>query len=605
MFLVATPIIFLAAFASCIAITQALRHRPLGLAAALAAALLVCLETLLLNALSVFQAVGRPGLMIGNVVIVATGFLVLRWRRGSFPGLRWPHGASRPWLLPVAAIGLLAAVSAAAYRPNNWDSMTYHLARVAHWYQNHSVFPYPSNVSRQLALSPGAEHLLLVLQVLAGSDAYANMLQFGAWVVVVAVAPAMARSFGAPRRVAPWGALLVAAAPMALLQASSTQNDLVAAAMSVAMVVASLPFLHRRRRWTPADVALLLAAVTGGLLVKPTSLVAAAPFLAWGLLRTARDLGSAATWRRLLPAGLALALALGAIGPSLQARRASHQIGDVLKPFLYAGADDLGDRAVNSIRGALRNIPISGKLADRLSPPQTIGCDRANSLCTQYNLQMLHEDMTGNLGLALLFVLAVPVGLFRLRSLPRRAPLAMLCLGASWLLFHALLRDNLWITRLQLPLFALAPIALCTFSSPWFARGLRGAAMGVLLTGLVAHGALAAVLNARRPLDPTRLGDAHRPQAYYVMGPAGVMEAHATALDILEKSSCRRMGIYITEDSYDYPLTWRAMLLGAEVRHVMGPDDWPCMVFSDRGPPPGRPSGEAWRQVAPNLFVVP
>jgi hypothetical protein len=604
MFIVAAPVIFAAAFGACVAIAQTARRRPLGLAMVLAAALLVFFETLLLNLLSVFQAVGRPGLLLGNSAIALAGFAVSRWRRRDRPRLRWPQGADGPLLLPVAAIGLLAAVSALAYCPNNWDSMTYHLARVAHWYQKHSVFPYPSNITRQIALPPGAEHLLLVLQVIAGSDVYANLVQFGAWVVLVMATPALVRTFGAPRRAARWSALLIAAAPMAILQASSTQNDLVAAAMSVAIVVACVPFLHQPSRWRPADLVLLVAVVTAGLLVKPTSVIASAPFLVWGIVRTARDFGKVSTWQRLSPVVLALALALGALGPSLLARRASPGFDAVVNPFLYTGADTFGDRVVNSLRGLLRNVPVSGKMVDRLSPSQTIGCDKANSLCLRNNWQTLHEDMTGNPGLALSFILAVTIGCFRPRSLPRRAPLAILCLASSWFLFHALVRDNVWIPRLQLPLFALAPIALCALSGSWSARGPRGLAMGLLLAALAAHGAMAAVLNARRPVDPSKLLDAHSAQSYYALGPTGVMKAHAAAIAFLEKSSCRRLGIYITEDSYDYPLTWRAIHQGAEVRHVVGPDDWPCIVFSDRGPPPIRPLRDAWRQVSPSLYVV-
>jgi hypothetical protein len=49
--------------------------------------------------------------------------------------------------LGVLALGLVTLVTALLAPPNNWDSMTYHMARVAHWKQNRSVDFYPTNIS--------------------------------------------------------------------------------------------------------------------------------------------------------------------------------------------------------------------------------------------------------------------------------------------------------------------------------------------------------------------------------------------------------------------------------------------------------------------------
>ncbi len=81
---------------------------------------------------------------------------------------------------------------------------------------------------------------------------------------------------------------------------------------------------------------------------------------------------------------------------------------------------------------------------------------------------------------------------------------------------------------------------------------------------------------------------------YYHGGPAGVAAQHDAVLEALARSRCRRLGLFIGGDSYDYPLTWRAMQLGVEVRHLVEPGDWPCAVFSDLGPPPARPDGAPW-----------
>ncbi len=35
------------------------------------------------------------------------------------------------------------------------------------------------------------------------------------------------------------------------------------------------------------------------------------------------------------------------------------------------------------------------------------------------------------------------------------------------------------------------------------------------------------------------------------------------------------------ESGFDYPLTWRALQDGAEVRHVFGSAEWPCLVYAE------------------------
>lgn len=607
MWIVLSAAVMLAACAGSYALVQAARPRSCGLAAVLSAAVLLSLEAALLHLLSPLGMVARRELLLGNAAIAAAGLLVyrnFRPERRLAPPLRFiARGMRLTWVVPL---GLLAAVSAIEYLPNNWDSMTYHLARVAYWLQNRSVEPYPTNIPRQVAHPPGAEYLLLALQVMAHSDRLANLLQLAAWATMVFAAPPLVRSFGAPQRVAAWAGVLVGTLPLALLQASSAQNDIVATLMAVAIAVACLPFLHSRRHWRWPDLLLLAAAGAGGLLVKPTALLAAAPLIAWALIATGRSLRGRRDWTELgRGLGTAAALMAAAVGPALLACLSVPDFSGVSEGFVYSGVSQPVDRLTNALRGMARQIPLTDAITEWLAPPTTRGCSLPNRLCVGVMFRF-QEDYAGNLGHAIFSMGGLLLGAVRWRSLPRRAQLALASLPAGWLLFHAIFRDNVWLTRLQLPLFGLGALVLVAFGARPGRKPLGEIALAPIMMLLTAYAALAVSRNQSRmpSVDPRDLAFAASPAAYYVFAPSGVEAAHAAALEALRASGCPRLGMYLGVDSYDYPLAWRAMQAGAEVRHVMAPDDWPCLVFSDRGTPPPRPSGGAWRALGPSVYLA-
>jgi cobalt/nickel transport system permease protein len=68
--------------------------------------------------------------------------------------------------LAVLPLAVALGVAAFSYAPSNWDSMTYHLSRVAHWLQHGSVEAYETGIYRQVLYAPGAEYLVLLLQAL-------------------------------------------------------------------------------------------------------------------------------------------------------------------------------------------------------------------------------------------------------------------------------------------------------------------------------------------------------------------------------------------------------------------------------------------------------
>ncbi len=563
----------------------------------------VCLEAALVQVLSFAHAVTGIALLSAHALVTAAAAF-LAWRRGTlrWPRVRWPRHPA--WIL-VALLGIAPFVSAVLYVPSNWDSMTYRLARVAHWIQQGSVEAYPTTIVRQLALPPGAEFLFLVLQSVARSDRLAAFVQLGAWLVLVTGAPRLARRLGAPARLAPWAAVLAGSVPMALLQASSTQNDLVTAALALAATEASLPFVHVRRRWRWTDVVVASCALAAGLIVKPTSIVAAAPFVLWGALgavRSLREGGAALELSKGVGAASVVVAATLGLWILLGARASGD---DPVAPFVYGGGGEVGDRIANVARGAARHLPIPDALETAIVPANgTIGCSVPATGCFGYRV-LPHEDYVGNPAHAALALLLLLLAAVRWKALRPRARVTAAGVLLAWVGFHLLFRDNVWISRLQLPLFALESlliVAIPAFAPRTLARFVP---LGVAVA-LSAAGIWTSVLNQTRPPLNLSAAQAGFHGNYYASSDPLLGKQHDVVLQALQGLGCRRLGLVLGGDSYDYPLTWRAMQMGAEVRHRIGDDPWACVVFVDRdgdGPPAGVTQGHLLPTELPFLFI--
>ncbi|WP_244141936.1 ArnT family glycosyltransferase [aff. Roholtiella sp. LEGE 12411] len=125
----------------------------------------------------------------------------------------------------VITVGLIAIIAP----PNNWDSMDYHMSRVAHWIQNHSVAHYPTSYTPQLYQNPWSEFVILHFQILSGGDYFANLVQWLSMIGCIIAVSLIAKQLGANLRGQVFSAVVVATIPMGILQASSTQNDYVVA----------------------------------------------------------------------------------------------------------------------------------------------------------------------------------------------------------------------------------------------------------------------------------------------------------------------------------------------------------------------------------------
>lgn len=187
------------------------------------------------------------------------------------------------WLLGgvsliFAAVGLIAIVSP----PNNWDSMTYHMSRVAHWMQNRSVEHYPTSYVPQLFHPPGAEFAIMHFQIISGGDRFANLIQWLSMVGSAIAVSLIAKQLGANLRGQVFAAVFAATLPMGILQGSSTQNDYAVCFWVVCFVSCGLAGMSAGI--TLSNTLKIGANLGLALLTKTTGYIFSLPFIIWFLI---------------------------------------------------------------------------------------------------------------------------------------------------------------------------------------------------------------------------------------------------------------------------------------------------------------------------------
>lgn len=218
--------------------------------------------------LSSMGALGHGWIVSTWSALALLGGLLTRRGRGlRLPGVTL-RTAQRPAVLAVGAILLGTLLIALLAPPNTWDAVTYHNARVVHWLDHRSVEPYFTGDERQVRMPPLASYMRLHLFALAGGDWLFNLPQWFFFAATVAEVGLWTSALGVRGFAVALAMLLVATQPMAILQASTSQNDLIVGGYFVS-AVCLLTQRARLRHRSAAGAALLgccvgLAAVTKG-----------------------------------------------------------------------------------------------------------------------------------------------------------------------------------------------------------------------------------------------------------------------------------------------------------------------------------------------------
>src|SRR5262249_3001896 len=206
--------------------------------------LLIAEVTALTLALSPLHAVTRAGVGVAEAIGLSGALGVLRVRGGRLP----THRRSLPTLRaaagnPVVALFATLVAVALVYElllvltvpANNWDSLTYHLARVAAWAQHGGIYWIPHAPTDRLnEFQPVAEQQVLFLFVATHKAALFALPQFIAQLATVLAIYAVARALRFGPLPAACAALFSAPRPLVSLESATSQTDLVAASRPLA-----------------------------------------------------------------------------------------------------------------------------------------------------------------------------------------------------------------------------------------------------------------------------------------------------------------------------------------------------------------------------------
>lgn len=332
--------------------------RKLALSIAIVNGLMVVLVTEFLSAL------GRLEFGWTLTAWVLLGTLQIPFWRRLIRTLRSSRATSVPLtkidialIVPVVAIVLCTGVIGLASAPNSWDALFYHLSRVAHWKQNGSVEFFPTWGEHQLYFPPFAEYAILNLQLLTGGDRFAALVQWLSFVGALLGVSMIAAEFGASRRGQLLAVIFAATVPMTILQASSTQNDLVVGFWLVCFCYFSIGFVRRHSRF---DGAAASGALGLALLTKATAYLLVPGFAIGFLILAVRRQGL-----RVLPLAFAGLLLAGGVSVAFYARNASMYGEPVGSARVRAAHVSTSARRAPLISGLLRGAALHAS-----SPPQ-------------------------------------------------------------------------------------------------------------------------------------------------------------------------------------------------------------------------------------------
>jgi general stress protein CsbA len=527
--------------------------------------------------LSLFKALTPFGLSLTWLLLflLCMSLLVFRFRKGramrrpAFEGLKNP--ANVVMMVVIISIFILTVIVAWFAPPNTFDSLNYHMSRVAHWAQNRSVEHYPSGMELQNSYAPFAEYSILHFYILSGGDHLANFSEWFAMVGSVMGVSLVAALLGAPLSGQWLAAIFAASLPMGIVQASSTMTDYVAGFWLVCLAAEFLALWLGREK--PHWVVLFLS-VSAGLAAttKPTAFAFMLPFaLAAPVI----------LFRRVRFSRFASLVVLAiVIFASINSGYLSRNLRTYGVPFDPDNTASFRNGMMNA-GGLVSNLLRNAGLQLHTPWPEVnyqitrlimgihfkLGLDVNDPRTTAQGEFMIgrlttHEDVTFNPLHSLLIGIVFVASLALIKRTSRMLMIYQGLVILGFVAFSFIFKWQIFGSRLLLPFFLLyAPIVGTLISlliTAWL--------VSVLGIGLAASSFMWLVSIYPRPLFPLSgrtewpsVVTASREQMYFTSIPGAYQPMKAIARHILD-AQCNEVGMAISGSGAEYPY-W--VLLGA------------------------------------------
>ena len=546
----------------------------------LAFCLITCFVSVLLTSLSIFGLV-TPWIIRTLMLGFILSGLVYAYRHVFFKLTNpWHQWVSCSLVEKLIALYLCTILSVTAFNaiffpPSNWDSMAYHMSRVAFWFQNQSVFPYITNEPRQNQMTPGAEFLILIEQLIWKSDQWANSIQLTAFLTI---------GLGVWGWFSAWGlsrlnrlALLAVffAAPMLILQAQTTQNDLAASVPTLVIVLAVVDHFLNHNRNISANCSSYIIfgipiAISAGYMIKPTSLLVSAPFLL--AITPAYILTVARDFRCFLIGITSLLIAALTAIPEITIKliKYDHLFNERLT---IPNLSNPREQFFNSVRHLADHVPqeISLPAINFFAKVLQVNAD----ILTRSDLvfsRNSNEDYVGN---PVQFIATlIFLGPLLLKSGRKRLYLMGISLLGAWILFHAVIKNQEWTSRLQTPWFVAALVvwglAISLNSDLFNKKHIRRLCIAFAFLSLTMSFYILQNMTAQRLYQSEGtilLSESQWFKGYYLRRPRVTLN-----LDNLKQkiNECDVIYIRSRKNQYDYPIAWEAIKLGKRVEHDVG-----------------------------------